>query len=90
MLKKKKMKSHKFYSFLILLSFLIANDDDFKAKKIMEKVISQPNPITSISEVKLEIVRNRANKIKENLEHSLDMKSIMRKMNTLKSLWLNL
>ena len=30
----------------------------------MEKVISQPNPATSISEVKLEIVRKRANKEK--------------------------
>ena len=58
------MMGHKSFYLLILLSFLIANDDDFKAKKIMEKVISQPSPTTSISEVKLEIVRNRANKIK--------------------------
>ena len=58
------MMVHKSFYLLILLSFLIANDDDFKAKKIMEKVISQPNPVTSISEVKLEIVRKRANKEK--------------------------
>ena len=58
------MTGHKSFSFLILLSFLIANDDDFKAKKIMEKVISQPNPKTSISEIKLEIVRKRAKKTK--------------------------
>ena len=58
------MTGHKSFSFLILLSFLIANDNDFKAKKIMEKVISQSNPATSISEVKLEIVRKRANKEK--------------------------
>ena len=58
------MMVHKSFYLLIFLSFLIANDDDFKAKKIMEKVISQPSPTTSISEVKLEIVRKRANKIK--------------------------
>ena len=58
------MMGHKSSCLLILLSFLIANDDDLKAKKIMEKVISQPSPTTSISEVKLEIVRKRANKIK--------------------------
>ncbi len=51
------MMGHKSFCLSILLSFLIANDDDIKAKKIMEKVISQPNPTTSISEVKLEIVR---------------------------------
>ena len=55
---------HRSFYFLILFSFLIANEDDFKAIKIMEKVISQPNPATSISEVKLEIVRKRANKEK--------------------------
>ena len=54
------MMGHKSFYFLILLSFLIANSDDFKAKKIMEKVISHPSPTTSISEVKLEIVRKRA------------------------------
>ena len=58
------MMGHRSFYFLILFSFLIANEDDFKAKKIMEKVISQPNPATSISEVKLEIVRKRANKEK--------------------------
>ena len=58
------MMGYKSYYLLILLSSLIANDDDFKAKKIMEKVISQPNPSTSISEVKLEIVRKRDNKEK--------------------------
>ena len=58
------MMGHKSFYLLILISCLIANDDDFKAKKIMEKVISQPSPRTSISEVKLEIVRKRANKIK--------------------------
>ena len=57
------MMGHRSFYFLILFSFLIANED-FKAKKIMEKVISQPNPATSISEVKLEIVRKRANKEK--------------------------
>ena len=59
------MMGHKSLYLRIPLSFLIANDDDFKAKKIMEKVISQPSPTTSISEVKLEIVRKRANKIKK-------------------------
>ena len=58
------MMGYKSFYLPLLLSFLIANDDDFKAKKIMEKVISQPNPATSISEVKLEIVRKRANKEK--------------------------
>ena len=58
------MMGHKSFYFLILISCLIANDDDLKAKKIMEKVINQPSPTTSISEVKLEIVRKRANKIK--------------------------
>ena len=68
---------------------MIANEDDFKAKKIMEKVISQPNPATSISEVKLEIVRKRANKEKENLGLSLDMKNVIRIMNIFKSPWSN-
>ena len=58
------MMGHRSFYLLILFSFLIANEDDLKAKKIMEKVISQPNPATSISEVKLEIVRKRANKEK--------------------------
>jgi len=58
------MMGHRSFYLIILFSFLIANDDDFKAKKIMEKVISQPSPTTSISEVKLEIVRKRANKEK--------------------------
>lgn len=59
------MTFHKTFSFLILLGFVIANEDDLKAKKIMGKVISQPNPTTSISEVKLEIVRKRSNKTKK-------------------------
>ena len=58
------MMGHRSFYLLTLFSFLIANEDDFKAKKIMEKLISQPNPATSISEVKLEIVRKRANKEK--------------------------
>ena len=58
------MMGHRSFYLITLFSFLIANEDDFKAKKIMEKVISQPNPATSISEVKLEIVRKRANKEK--------------------------
>ena len=58
------MIAYKPFLFLIFLSFLIANDDNFKAKNIMEKVIAQPSPTTSISEVKLEIVRKRASKTK--------------------------
>ena len=58
------MTGYKTFPLLIFFSFMIANNNDLKAKKIMEKVINHPSPTTSISEVKLEIVRKRANKIK--------------------------
>ena len=80
---------HKSFYLLILISCLLANEDDFKAKKIMEKGISQPNPATSISEVKLEIVRKELIRKKENLGLSLDMKNVIRIMNIFKSPWSN-
>ena len=50
--------------FFIFLNLLFANENISKAKEIMEKVISHPSPTTSISEIKLEIVRKRGSKTK--------------------------
>ena len=50
--------------FFIFLNLLFANENISKAKEIMEKVISHPSPTTSISEIKLEIVRKKGSKTK--------------------------
>ena len=55
---------HKAIIFFIFLNLLFANENISKAKEIMEKVISHPSPTTSISEIKLEIVRKRGSKTK--------------------------
>ena len=59
--------THKAIIFFIFLNLLFANENISKAKEIMEKVISHPSPTTSISEIKLEIVRKRGSRIASNI-----------------------
>ena len=58
------MKLNKFFIIIIYFSFLYSTEEDYTAIGVMEKVMTAPKPESSISEIHLEIVRNKFGKIK--------------------------
>jgi len=64
----KKMKSlNKVFIIIFYISHIYSADNNYTAIGVMEKVINAPKPISSISEIQLEIVRKRSGKIKRKI-----------------------
>lgn len=55
---------NKLFIFIFCLSLIYSTENDHTAIGIMEQVINAPKPISSISEIKLEIVRQKSGKTK--------------------------
>ena len=58
------IRLNKLFIFILFLSLIYSADNNYTAIGIMEKVINTPKPISSISEIELEIVRKRSGKTK--------------------------
>ena len=61
---KKMIRLNKFFIFIIIFSTVYSSDNNYKAIEVMEKVMNAPKPVSSISEIQLEIVRLRSGKMK--------------------------
>ena len=58
------IRLNKLFIFILFLSLIYSANNNYTAIGIMEKVINAPKPISSISEIELEIVRKRSGKTK--------------------------
>ena len=64
---KKMIRLNKLFIFILNISLIYCVDNDYTAIGIMGKVINAPKPISSISEIELEIVRKRSGKTKRKI-----------------------
>ena len=58
------IRLNKLFIFILFLSRIYSANNNYTAIGIMEKVINAPKPISSISEIELEVVRKRSGKTK--------------------------
>ena len=58
------MNLNKFFIFVVYFSFVYSFDKNYTAIGVMEKVMNTPKPLSSISEIHLEIVRKKSGKTK--------------------------
>ena len=58
------MNLNKFFILVFYFSFVYCFDKNYTAIGVMEKVMNTPKPLSSISEIHLEIVRKKSGKTK--------------------------
>ena len=58
------IRLNKLFIFIFYSSLIYSADNNYTAIGIMGKVINAPKPISSISEIELEIIRKRSGKTK--------------------------
>ena len=58
------IRINKYLKFIIIISSVYSSDNTYNVMDVMEKVVNTPKPLSSISEIQLEIVRLRSGKTK--------------------------